>query len=498
VSQGAQVEVAAARTKVIGTSLFVALVLAGAGLLLSRWVRLTLGALRREAEKVRDGVQRGRLDVRAEPTVVSEEFRPLLVGMNETIEAFAKPFAGASAALARNAAGDLSQHLTEAYEGDFDELRRSVETCHNTLEGVLEDVGVLAVAAVDGALEKRVDAGRHQGEYRRIIESVNQTLDAITAPLAEATEVLERLARRDLGARMRRDYPGQYARIKEALNGTGEALAQALAQVAEAARQLTSASGEIAGSSQNVADGASRQASTLEETAASLAMMASQTKQTVGSAAEATSVAQAATTAAAEGGAAMSEMSGAMSGIRTAAASTSQIIKDINEIAFQTNLLALNAAVEAARAGDAGRGFAVVAEEVRSLALRSKEAAKKTEELIQQSVRQANQGEAASRRVADKLGEIRAAIDKVNDIVSKMAQTARDQAAAVAQVDQAVQDIEKVTQTNAATAEEFSSAAAELTSQAEHLGEMVSTFELGGSASLVKKRGRPALVRPRP
>jgi len=173
------------------------------------------------------------------------------------------------------------------------------------------------------------------------------------------------------------------------------------------------------------------------------------------------------------------QMQGAMVRIRASAEGTSQIIRDINDIAFQTNLLALNAAIEAARAGEAGRGVAVVAEEVRSLALRSKEAASKTEALIRESVQQAGEGETTSRHVAGKLSEIVGAVAKVTEVVTEIAGAAQEQARGIDEVHQAVADMDRITMQNAASAEESSSAASELSGQAEELESMVGTFELG-------------------
>jgi len=196
------------------------------------------------------------------------------------------------------------------------------------------------------------------------------------------------------------------------------------------------------------------------------------------------------------------QMQAAMVKIKASAEGTSQIIKDINDIAFQTNLLALNAAVEAARAGEAGRGFAVVAEEVRSLALRAKEAATKTEELIRQSVGEAGQGELASREVAAKLGEIGAGIGKVSDIISEIAAAAREQASGIDQVTRAIGEMDKVTQQNAASAEESSSAASELNGQSEELAAMVGGFRISGqgdgAALSVRKKAPAGELKPAP
>jgi methyl-accepting chemotaxis protein len=178
-----------------------------------------------------------------------------------------------------------------------------------------------------------------------------------------------------------------------------------------------------------------------------------------------------------------------MGRIQASAEGTSQIIKDINEIAFQTNLLALNAAVEAARAGEAGRGFAVVAEEVRSLALRSKEAANKTEVLIRQSVRDAGEGAATAREVGDKLADIAGGISRVTEIVVEIAETAREQAAGIEQVNVAVGHMNTVTQQNAAASEESSSTAQELSAQSAELEALVTTFQLGAGAGAPPRNG---------
>jgi methyl-accepting chemotaxis protein len=384
----------------------------------------------------------------------------------------------------------------ERFPGKKAFINETIEKVRGNLKALIADTDALVQSAVAGELWARADASRHRGDFRKIVEGVNGTLDAVMKPIEEATGVLERLAQRDLRSRVKGAYQGDHARIKEALNGTAEALHEALAQVAQAVSQVSSAAGQIASSSQAVADGASEQASSLEETSSSLESMATMTKQAADNAQQANGLAQTAKGAAAEGGAAMEQMTGAMGKIKASAEGTSQIIKDINEIAFQTNLLALNAAVEAARAGEAGRGFAVVAEEVRSLALRSKEAALKTEELIRQSVKEAGEGEVTAKHVNAKLSEIAGSISKVSDIVAEIAASAKEQAVGIEQVTKAVGQMDKVTQQNAANSEESSSAAAELSGQSEELAAMIGTFQLErGSAPAKAVAPAPAPAR---
>ncbi len=343
----------------------------------------------------------------------------------------------------------------------------------------------LTSATVAGKLAVRADPEKAHFEFASVLNGLNRALDAMTAPVNEATAVLEKLAKRDLVVRVSGDYQGDHGRIKEAVNQTAASLQDALSQVASAVDQVSAAAGEIAASSQTVADGASQQASSLEETSSALESMSAMSKRTADNAAQANALAQTARNAANGGAEAVTQMAAAMTNIKASAEGTSQIIKDINEIAFQTNLLALNAAVEAARAGEAGRGFAVVAEEVRSLALRSKEAAMKTEELIRESVRQAGEGESMSAEVSERLGEISQSIEKVTGIVNEISASAKEQSSGVDQINRAVADMNKVTQQNAANSEESSSAAAELSSQAEELAAMVSSFQVsrGGGSS---------------
>jgi methyl-accepting chemotaxis protein len=376
----------------------------------------------------------------------------------------------------RIAQGDLDVELEASSEADV--LGRAMVQMKKSIEALVRDVNALVGAALAGQLDNRADAEAHAGEYRKIIEGVNATLDAVVGPISEASMVLETLAQYDLRARVNGEYLGDHARIKAALNTSSQALHEAIAQVAEAVDQVSTASSQIARSSQQVAEGAAEQASSLEETSSSLEEISSMTRQNADNTQKARALAEATRGAAETGTTSMTKMLESMSRIKRSAESTAQIIKDINEIAFQTNLLALNAAVEAARAGEAGRGFAVVAEEVRSLAQRAKEAAKKTEELIEQSVSLAEEGELISGDVNGNLTEISTSVGKVTEIVAEVAAASQEQTRGVEQVSQAVTAMDKVVQQAAANSEESSSAAEELAAQAHELAGMVARFKL--------------------
>ena len=261
-------------------------------------------------------------------------------------------------------------------------------------------------------------------------------------------------------------------------------LNRAVDSLSSGAEQVTSAAGQVSQSSQSLAEGASEQASSLEETSASLEEITSMTRQNTENSTQAKTLAAQAQSDAETGNDAMGRMSQAIDEIKKSADETAGIVKTIEEIAFQTNLLALNAAVEAARAGDAGKGFAVVAEEVRNLAQRAAEAARNTGELITGSVKNAENGVAISREVAESLAKIAEGSAKVNQIASEVAAAGHEQLQGIEQVNTAVSQMDQVTQQNAANSEEGASAAEELTAQAQEMMKVVDELAgLVGAAS---------------
>ena len=241
----------------------------------------------------------------------------------------------------------------------------------------------------------------------------------------------------------------------------------------EGSEQVSSASGQVSSASQSLAEGATEQAAGLEETSSSLEEMSSMTKQNADNAQQANSLASQARKAADNGAESMTRMNAAIQEIQKSSDETAKIIKVIDEIAFQTNLLALNAAVEAARAGEAGKGFAVVAEEVRNLAMRSAEAAKNTASMIEESVKNSNNGVDIATEVSKVLDEIVGSIGKTTDLVGEIAAASQEQAQGIDQVNTSVAQMDKVTQQNAANAEESASASEELSAQAAQMNTVV-------------------------
>jgi methyl-accepting chemotaxis protein len=277
------------------------------------------------------------------------------------------------------------------------------------------------------------------------------------------------------------------------IRGITRTLRQTADSLGAGAEQIVAAAGQVSSSSQSLAEGASQQAASLEETSASIEEMTGMTRRNADSAEQAKAIAQSARNSADQSAASIGRLNTAMNELKGSSAEVAKIVKTIDEIAFQTNILALNAAVEAARAGEAGAGFAVVAEEVRSLAQRSAQAAKETAAKIENAQSKSEEGARISHEVTESLSGIIEQVRQLNGIVNEIAQASKEQSQGIDQVNQAVTRIDKITQSNAAGAEESASAAEELNAQATELNQLV-----GNLLALVggNRAGAPA-VRPR-
>jgi len=270
-------------------------------------------------------------------------------------------------------------------------------------------------------------------------------------------------------------------------------LRHSVGELAESAVQIASAAHQVSSSSQSLAQGSSEQAATIEETSSvstEINSMAHRNTENSRSTADLVTHSQ---DGFAKSNQSLTEMVVAMDAINTSSQKISKIIKVIDEIAFQTNILALNAAVEAARAGEAGMGFAVVAEEVRNLAQRSAQAAKDTAELIEESIRRANGGKIKVDEVALSIRSITAQSSKIKVLVDEINLGSVEQTRGIDQITNSIAQMEQVTQSNAASAEESAAAAEELNAQAEAMTEIVQSLRSMVDGNSTQQR-RPSLA----
>jgi methyl-accepting chemotaxis protein-2 (aspartate sensor receptor) len=313
----------------------------------------------------------------------------------------------------------------------------------------------------------------------------------IVRPLVQASRMADAIAEGDLTVRIAHERKDEIGHLLDDMNNTADGLEKVVRTVHARADGVAIASAEIAQGNQDLASRTESAASALEETAAAMEQLGSTVAHNADHARSADQLTREAQRVVTEGGQAVREVVQTMQGIDASSQKIADIIGVIDGIAFQTNILALNAAVEAARAGEQGRGFAVVAGEVRSLAQRSAEAAKEIKQLITASVSEIHQGNARAARAGETMDQAITEIQKVTRLITDISHASAEQSNGVAQVGEAVSNMDQTTQQNAAMVEEMAGAAESLRQQSDELVRAVSVFRLqGGSA--------PAAPRPAP
>jgi methyl-accepting chemotaxis protein len=376
---------------------------------------------------------KGNLSTRADASLHLGEFRQVIEALNATLDAIVTPLNMVSDCVESIATGEIPAEVTTDYHGDFNAIKNNLNTCFAAINLMVRDAQMLANAAQDGHVSVRANAARHQGDYRKIVDGMNATLEMIIGPIAT---------------------------------------------VQISVVTINSGAKEIAQGNADLSRRTEDQAASLEKTAASMEQLSATVTQNADNAKQASQLAAAAASVAVKGGDVVSAVVNTMSAINSSAKKIEDIISVIDGIAFQTNILALNAAVEAARAGEQGRGFAVVAAEVRNLAQRSASAAKEIKALIGDSVNKTAEGTKQVETAGNTMQEIVISVKRVSDIIAEIAAASVEQSVGIAQVNEAIMTMDDVTQQNTALVEEAAAAAESMLEQADELMRAVSVFQL--------------------
>ena len=381
---------------------------------------------------VTDEHAKGNIDMNLHAHLFKGGFNSLAVAVNTIVAGQIELTEKAMSCVKAFGEGDFDASI-EQFLGKKAFINETIEQVRANLKALNADAQMLANAAREGQVSVRADSSAHLGDYRKIVDGMNETLDMIVGPITT---------------------------------------------VKSSAETINTAAKEIAQGNADLSRRTEEQAASLEKTAASMEELSSTVKQNADNAKQANQLATAASGVAVKGGQAVAEVVATMSNINASAKKIEDIISVIDGIAFQTNILALNAAVEAARAGEQGRGFAVVAGEVRSLAQRSAGAAKEIKELINDSVSKTAEGTQQVESAGRTMQEIVSSVKRVSDIIGEIAAASLEQSIGIEQVNDAVMKMDDMTQQNTALVEEAAAAAESMMEQANELMNAVSVFSI--------------------
>jgi methyl-accepting chemotaxis protein len=394
------------------------------------------------------------------------------------------PVKGLQGTMAKLATGDLKAEVVGMERKDeIGGMAKAVQ--------VFKDAGIEAVRLAAETAAERATATAAREHAQAETEAAGAQQAIVVEALADG---LESLAKGDLVFRLNTPFSAAYEKLRENFNTALSTLQSTMVSIGANTQAVRSGAEEITQASDDLSRRTEQQAASLEETAAALDEITATVRKTAEGAKEARDVVATAKADAERSGDVVKETVAAMSGIESSSKQISNIIGVIDEIAFQTNLLALNAGVEAARAGDAGRGFAVVATEVRALAQRSADAAKEIKTLISASGAQVASGVTLVGETGKALGRTVEQVEQLNRLVSEIAASAQEQATGLHQVNTAVNQMDQVTQQNAAMVEQSTAASHSLAGEATELAKLVAQFQTGAAAPT--QAARPPAPKP--
>ena len=434
----------------------------------------SVDAIRVGMREVSNGKLSAQIDTDAKGDLgeLRDSINTTVEGLNETVNAIRE-------VMQNVAQGKFDRTVESGARGDLADLGDNINESISGLNSAIRSIDSVMGAVAQGDFSARVEV-ELSGDLGGLREHLNASLDALSGALDDSVEVAVSQSKGDLTTRVDGDHAGCLGVLKDAINASQDKVSGAVGEIARSAVTVADASEQIYRTSTDLSQRTQEQAASIEQTAASMEEMTASVKQNSDNAGQADQLAISARDLAGEGGAVMGRATSAMNAISASSQKISDIIDVIDGIAFQTNLLARNAAVEAAGAGEQGRGFAVVAGEVRTLAQRSAEAAKEISSLIADSVDKVNEGAGLVDEAGHSLSEIVHSIKKVSDIVAEIAAASAEQTAGIDQVNNAITQMEALTQDNVELVEKTASASETMSQQADGMRGLVSFFKVDG------------------